>query len=102
VATATSQAREALARRLLRLKRDLTAPELAPDTNLAAVLWQASASMTYMADLLRQPPAEAEAQAPERTSEGAEHRLDAQQPQQDEPEIVWWSPPGGWPDITTE
>jgi len=92
--------RETLARRMLRLRRDLTSPELAPDASLATTLWQLAASLEYVAGLLRRPQAEDGAEALQRLSVEAEHHPDAQQMQQPSPEPVFWSPPGGWPNNT--
>jgi len=93
MATKSVQARESLARRLLRIKRDLTTPDLAPDSALATTLWQLAASLDYVAGLLRRPQVEAGAEASQRSSAEVEHHPDTQQTQQPEPEIHWWRPP---------
>lgn len=49
----TQQAREQLARRMIRLRRDVTAPSLCPSPELADVLWRMAASCDFVADLLR-------------------------------------------------
>lgn len=90
--------RLALAKRLIRLRRDLTDPELHPDSELAAILWQLAASLDYVAGLLRRPQTVGAQPVRERPSDRTASTT-VQQPPAVEP-LVFWTPTKAAPTVT--